>query len=111
MKTDILKELEPLFEKAEKEKLWFYQKALSGPLWFSPQELKNHLKEGRYKWTGTIWNLRDPNEHLEEMLKEKGVESKAARIISAKYPDLDPKTLMRQAQRDKEARRGKQKMS
>ena len=68
MKKEILTLLEPLFEKAEKENLWFY--AAYQHLWFSPKELKQRHKSGQFIWGPSNWDLRDPVEHLKELEKK-----------------------------------------
>jgi hypothetical protein len=71
MKDDpkkILESLKPLFEKAEKEGLWFksgYQQLL-----FSPVELKKLHKEGRYIWGPINWALIDPGDLLDKVYNE-----------------------------------------
>lgn len=66
----ILDELEPLFEKAEKEDLWFYCSYQN--LWFSPDDLRKRHKNGQYIWSIDNWELRDPKEKL-AMLEEKKI--------------------------------------
>lgn len=61
----ILKTLEPLFERAEKEGLWFhcgYQ-----DLWFSPKELRENQANGRFVWGLPNWELRNPLEKIESL--------------------------------------------
>lgn len=61
----ILDSLQPLFERAEREGLWFncsYQ-----DLWFSPTELKKLHKDGRFIWGAQNWTLRNPQERLNEI--------------------------------------------
>ena len=67
IREDILLSLKPLFEKAEKEKLWFncsYQN-----LWFSPKELKKYQEEGRFIWGVDNWTLLNPMERVTEFEK------------------------------------------
>jgi len=65
IKEEILLELEPLFEKAEKEKLWFH--CSYQDLWFSPKDLKNYQKQGRFIWGVDNWTLRNPMEKAKEL--------------------------------------------
>lgn len=58
--NEILKELEPLFKKAEKYGLWFYCNYQD--LWFSPNELREEHKNGKFIWGSVNWKLRDPIE-------------------------------------------------
>ena len=59
-KEEILKSLEPLFEKAKKEKLFFF--CYYQNLWFTPKELRQHHKEGTFIWEKANWELRNPKE-------------------------------------------------
>jgi hypothetical protein len=63
-KQIILDALQPLFERAEREGLWFncsYQ-----DLWFSPNELRKLHKENRFVWGAQNWRLRNPQERLNQ---------------------------------------------
>lgn len=62
---EILNGLNPMFEKADKEKLWFH--SFYQDLWYSPQELREKHKEGRFLWGSVNWELRDPNDKLNNM--------------------------------------------
>lgn len=64
-KEQILKELEPLFIKAEKEGLWFYSPYQQ--MWFTPKELKKAHNEGRFVWGIPNWELRSPYEKITEL--------------------------------------------
>lgn len=61
----ILKELEPLFKRARVEGLWFWTSYQD--LWFSPDDLEERQREGRFIWGAVNWKLRDPMERLKEM--------------------------------------------
>lgn len=56
MDKEILKSLEPLFEKAEKEKLWFYTNYQG--LWFTPSELREQHKKDCFVWGVDNWELK-----------------------------------------------------
>ncbi len=64
-KKDILLSLEPLFEKAEKEKLWFYCSYQA--LWITPKELRKYHNQGRFIWGTANWSLRNPMEKVVEI--------------------------------------------
>ena len=67
MKDDIIKSLQPMFDRARKERLWFhcpYQ-----DLWLTPDELIEYFDENRFVWGPDNWELRDPQELIEQ--KEK----------------------------------------
>lgn len=69
LKEDIIAELQPLFEEAEEKGLWFftpYQKK-----WFSPQELRHEHENNRFLLCAINWELRYPNERLEELKQQK----------------------------------------
>lgn len=63
-RESILTLLEPLFERAEREGLWFYCSYQS--LWFSPAQLRAAHKDGRFIWGPMNWQLRVPRERVEE---------------------------------------------
>ena len=63
--TAILESLEPLFERAYKEHLWFYSFYQS--MWFSPNELKEMHDAGRFVWGSVNWELRPPQEKLKSL--------------------------------------------
>ena len=64
-KNEILQGLNPLYEKAEKERLWFFCDYQN--LWYSPKELRQLQSEGRFVWGAANWKLRNPMERVEEM--------------------------------------------
>ena len=57
--------LQPMFEKAEKEHLWFWSERRG--MWFSPQELRKEHSNGKYLWGPENWELKDPNVELNLM--------------------------------------------
>ncbi len=58
--------MEELFEKAEKEGLWFWN-TLHG-CWISPDALKRALESGQYKTSlPQDWQVRDPKEMLDDL--------------------------------------------
>jgi len=79
-KEEILMGLEPLFIKAEKEKLWFY--ASYQDSWFSPQELKEKHNENRFLWGACNWELRNPYEIIEQA--ERRIENYRKELIILK---------------------------
>ena len=66
MTTEVERSLAPLFEQADREGLWFFHGGLSGPLWFSPAELRQQHEQRRFLWGAENWTLRSPDEYLEE---------------------------------------------
>ncbi len=64
----ILKSLEPMFKEAEEKGLWFFTDNMgTGPLWFSPRELRERHKNGVFIWGIVNWRLRYPLQHLQEL--------------------------------------------
>ena len=68
-KEQILKELEPLFEKAEKEGLWFYYNNYD--LWFTPEKLKENHKNDKFVWGTNNWELKNPTEKIKDLMNKK----------------------------------------
>lgn len=58
--------LDHMFAVARTKQLWFFHGGLSGPLWFSPDELEAEQKNGKFVWGAVNWHLRDPKEYLEQ---------------------------------------------
>lgn len=64
----ILAGLEPLLQDAEAEGKWLH--CAYQNLWFSPEELRAHHRDGRFVWGAINWSLRDPAVYrLEEVRK------------------------------------------
>lgn len=57
--------LQPLFDKAVKEGLWFH--CVYQDLWFSPSELHEQQQAGRFRWGAVNWKLRNPIERLDQL--------------------------------------------
>jgi hypothetical protein len=64
-RQDILNGLEPLFNQAERECLWFYSRYQD--MWFSPNELREAHSKGRFIWGAPNWELRDPQEKIDSL--------------------------------------------
>ncbi len=67
-KVDVRALLVPMVQQARREKKWLrcsYQN-----LWFSPNELEAHNKDGRFLWGPVNWELRDPADHVEALRRE-----------------------------------------
>ena len=82
MREVILIELEAMFEKAEKEELWFYSYYQN--LWFSPKELRRKHKEGKFVWGITNWTLRNPSEKIAELEQSKRTINKEIENIKSR---------------------------
>ena len=63
-KEMIIDTLQPLFEKAKREGLWFYSP--SQDLWIAPEELEIEQKRGRLVWGAINWILKNPQERLND---------------------------------------------
>lgn len=75
----VLESLQPLFKQAKAEGLWFH--CSYQDLWFSPEELEEYHREGRFLWGAVNWTLRDPRERLEALRRR----SRAALDESAAF--------------------------
>ena len=76
-------ELDKLFTIARRDRLWFFHGGLSGPLWFSPNQLEAEQKNGKFVWGAVNWALRDPQEHLNEAVQHrKAAEAEEIRIAT-----------------------------
>ena len=60
--SDALKMLEPLFERAEREGLWFYSNYQG--LWFSPAQHRKEHANGKFRWGPVNWQLLPPSEYI-----------------------------------------------
>lgn len=67
--NEIINGMQPLYEKAEKEGLWFWSRYQD--LWFSPSELKEAQGQGRFLWGYVNWELRDPKEKIAQLQRTK----------------------------------------
>jgi hypothetical protein len=57
-----------MFEEARQKGLWFFSPYQQ--LWFSPDELQENQKNGRFCWGAVNWELRDPKERVEQLRLE-----------------------------------------
>lgn len=60
----MMDELNALIDKAEAEGKWLwchYQ-----DLWFSPAQLREENRNGKFRWGPVNWKLRDPQERIAE---------------------------------------------
>lgn len=64
-REQVIQQLRPMFERARAEKLWF-RSGYQG-LWFSPNELAELNRQGRFLWGAVNWELLDPLEHLKTL--------------------------------------------
>ena len=76
-KKEILDGLKPLFKEAKEKGLWFYHNGLcTGEIYFSPKELKEQHKEGKFLWGAVNWSLIDP-ETIAKRLRTSVTEAEA----------------------------------
>ena len=74
--------LEPLFEQAQSEQLWFYHESdETGEIWASPQYLRQMHEQDKMIWAPEHWDLRSPVDYL------KNVHEKAENLIE-EYNEL-----------------------
>jgi len=67
-KEHVLAELAPLFAEARAKGLWFHSSYAGA--WFSPDDLDAAHKAGQFVWGATNWELRDPQEFIDEEMAE-----------------------------------------
>jgi hypothetical protein len=67
--SEAVESLKSLFEEADKKGLWFFSNYQS--IWFSPKELREQHKQGRFQWGAANWQLRDPYEQFAELHSRK----------------------------------------
>ncbi len=64
-KQAILMSLQPLFEEAEAEGLWFFHESGEvGEVWCSPEFLKLRQSQGELIWAPEHWELRSPVDYM-----------------------------------------------
>jgi hypothetical protein len=79
-RAQILEDFDPLFERSEREGLWFWTRYQD--LWFSPDTLRAYHQRGSFIWEVADWSLRDPKEHIEELSRKVAqAETELARVI------------------------------
>lgn len=82
--SDLVREsLEPLFARAERDGLWFYS-CYQG-IWLTPEALRAEQQNGRLRWGGANWELRDPKERVLEARRAADVACDQAAKIGAEY--------------------------
>ena len=60
----MMNELNALIDKAEAEGKWLW--CAYQDLWFSPTNLREHNRHGKFRWAAQNWKLRDPQERIAE---------------------------------------------
>lgn len=64
----IVMSLQPFFERAEAESLWFYSDSNeSGEIWASPKYLRLMQSEGRLLLSPEHWELRNPMDYMKSL--------------------------------------------
>lgn len=66
-RAKIILSLEPLFDKARAEGLWFF--STYQDLWFSPDELQEQHELGQFIWGPVNWQLIDPEIYKRQLEK------------------------------------------
>ena len=79
--------LQQLIDQAKREGKWLFQRY--GNLWFSPAELEEENRNGRFRWGPDNWELRSPAEFIkdkEDAIKkaEKELEQVKDRVFKEK---------------------------
>ena len=69
----IIMSLEPLFERAEAEGLWFFHESdEAGEVWASPGYLQEQQSNGRLIWAPEHWQLRSPIDYMASLHRKAG---------------------------------------
>lgn len=69
----IIMSLQPLFEQAEAENMWFYHNSdEAGEVWASPRFLREEQSEGRLLWSPEHWELRSPLDYMANLHRKAG---------------------------------------
>jgi len=69
----IVMSLQPMFEQAEADNLWFYHESEGeGEVWASPGFLRKEQEEGRLLWSPEHWELRSPLDYMASLHRKAG---------------------------------------
>lgn len=79
----VLRDMAPLFKRAELEGLWFYSAYLA--TWFTPEELKESHAQRRFLWGPCNWELRDPRDYVLAARVEADAAGDRARGVEQRY--------------------------
>lgn len=93
----IIMSLNPMFERAESEGLWFYHDSDEVPeLWASVEYLQYMQSKGRLVWSPEHWELRDPIEYLRKLHRDvvKKVNEYNDLAKSMQFPDIEIRELI-----------------
>ena len=78
----IITSLQPMFDKAEQEQLWFFHHSPDGDeLWCSPPYLRLEHSKGRLILSPEHWELRSPVGYMNKLIAD-------AKAIINEYNDL-----------------------
>lgn len=75
----VIESMRPLFERADREGLWFYMNYQG--IWISPDELRAAHAGDRFLWGAVNWELRDPEELIKDL--RAGLNSSQQALTSA----------------------------
>ena len=65
----ILTSLQPMFDRAERENLWFFHHSVTGEeLWCSPRYLRKEQAQGRLILAPEHWELRNPVGYMKKLI-------------------------------------------
>lgn len=73
--------LNALIDQAEAEKKWLWSRYQD--LWFSPAQLREQNRNGKFRWGAVNFKLRDPQERVEEANKRASLATVEAARIAA----------------------------
>lgn len=84
----IIMSLQPLFERADAEGLWFFHASdEAGEVWASPGYLQEEQSNGRLIWAPEHWQLRSPIDYMASL------HQKAGRLID-EYNEMADRLLV-----------------
>ena len=66
--ADVFPLLVPLIDEARRQKKWLW--CSYQDMWFTPDELEDHNRQGRFRWDPGNFRLRDPMEKLAALDRE-----------------------------------------
>lgn len=75
-------DLDVMFNQARISGLWFFHGGMSGPLWFTPDELQAEQEKGKFVWGAVNWSLRSPTILLEQLTqKMESLDTEFRRVV------------------------------
>lgn len=73
--------LNALMDKAEAEGKWLWCNYQD--IWFSPKQLREQNRNGKFRWGAVNWHLRDPQEKIDEADRRAKAAADEANLVRA----------------------------